>query len=110
MAEESPVGAYMAFRRGGEHRLLHLGPAFISKVIYFAGWPEHQDQIIKPLILEQYVAAALNDLADLPWPRTWNWTALYYEHYLYQAHMWALDWGCEPDVIERRLFEHGKTL
>jgi hypothetical protein len=111
LAEDSPVGAYTGWRTGGEHRLLHLGPAFFTKVIYFAGWPEHEpDRIPKPLILDQYVAAAFNQVTDMTWPRTWNWTPLYYEHYIYQALMWAAEWGCEPDVIERTLFEHGKTL
>lgn len=110
LAETSPVGAYRAFRRGGEHSLLHLGPAFFTKVIYFAGWPEQEGIIPKPLILDQYVAAALNDITDLNWPSTWNWTAGQYEHYLHLAPKWASEWRCEPDVIERTLFEHGKTL
>lgn len=110
LSEESPVEAYRAFRQGGGNRLLHLSPAFFSKVIYFAGWPEGRGQIPRPLILDQYVAAAFNEVADLPWPRTWNWSVLYYEHYLYQALMWAHEWGAEPDLVERTLFEHGKSL
>ncbi len=42
--------------------------------------------------------------------RTWNWTATEYERYLYLATEWAAAWGCEPDVVERTLFQHGKRL
>ncbi len=108
LAERSPVRAYRAFRIGGEHRLLHLGPAFFSKVIYFAGYGEHQ--LPQPLILDRYVAAALNDIAGLGWQSTWNWTPWQYEHYLLLATEWASHWRCEADVIERTLFEHGKML
>lgn len=105
---ENPVAAYIEFRRGGENRLLHLGPAFFTKIIYFAGYDERV--VPNPLILDRYVAAALNDITDLGWPRTWNWTPWQYEQYLMVAQEWASDWGTQPDVVERTLFEHGKTL
>lgn len=105
--QSSAVGGYGAFRNGGA-RLKHLGPGFFSKILYFGSWEDSPAQ--RPLILDQYVAAALNDVADLGWPRTWNWTTAQYEQYLDIAARWASEWGCQPDVIERTLFEHGKTL
>jgi hypothetical protein len=105
---ENPVAAYIEFRRGGTNRLLHLGPAFFTKIIYFAGYDVRV--IPNPLILDRYVAAAIRDLADLDWPRTWNWTPWQYEQYLMLATDWASCWGTQADVVERTLFEHGKGL
>jgi len=62
------------------------------------------------LILDQYVAAALNGVAGLGWKRTWNWTTAQYKQYLDLAAQWGNEWGTEPDVVEKTLFRHGRTL
>lgn len=108
LARQSPVAAYQAFRVDGDNRLLHLGPAFFSKMIYFAGYAVSPTP--QPLILDRYVASALNDVADLGWRSTWNWTPGQYEQYLQLATGWASDWRWEADVVERTLFEHGRRL
>lgn len=105
---ENPVASYIEFRHGGENRLLHLGPAFFTKIIYFAAYDEHV--LLNPLILDRYVAAAIRDIADLGWPRTWNWTASQYEQYLMVAMDWAAKWDSQPDVVEKTLFRHGQSL
>lgn len=106
--QTSAVAAYASFRHGGPNRLVHLGPGFFTKILYFGSWDDSPAR--RPLILDQYVAAALNDVAGLGWADTWNWTTSQYEQYLDLAAQWASEWGCQPDVVEKTLFEHGKTL
>jgi hypothetical protein len=106
--QTSAVAAYASFRHGGPNRLVHLGPGFFTKILYFGAWNDSPAQ--RPLILDQFVAAALNDVAGLGWPRTWNWTTAQYEQYLDLAAQWAAEWGTEPDVVEKTLFDYGHTL
>jgi len=101
------ISAYEAFRSGSA-RLKHLGPGFFSKILYFGSWNDSPAQ--RPLILDQYVAAALNGVAGLGWKRTWNWTTGQYKQYLDLAAQWGNEWGTEPDVVEKTLFRHGRTL
>lgn len=106
--EDNAVAAYASFQRGGENRLLHLGPAFWTKIIYFGTY--ENDIGLKPLILDRYVAKALNDVAGLGWPQTWNWNLNQYYDYLDLASTWADGWGAHDDVVERTLFEYGRRL
>lgn len=104
--QEGPTTAYASFRDGGANRLKHLGPGFFTKILYFSGWTTSPGP--RPLILDQYVANALNDIANLGWRPTWNWTTAQYEQYLGLATGWADEWGTQPDVIEKTLFRHGQ--
>ncbi len=104
-----PAAAYASFQPGGANRLIGLGPGFHTKILYFAGW-DRTPGCQQPLILDQYVAAALNDQADLGWSTRWKWTADQYEHYLDLVAGWADAWGASADVVERTLFDHGRTL
>lgn len=108
---EGAARAYKALHRGGEHRLKHLGPGFFTKLLYFGGY-DLPTGGLRPLILDQYVARALNEQADFGWRLNWQWTAAQYERYLAAAHGWAETWagGTDPDVVERVLFERGKVL
>jgi hypothetical protein len=111
MREDGPVPAYRALYRGGSQRLIGLGPAFFTKVLYFACWDRAAGER-RPLILDQFVVIALNDQADLGWKLNWAWSADQYATYLDHAHDWAIGWGkgTTPDVVERVLFERGKEL
>lgn len=106
--QDGAAAAYAAMRHGGEHRLVHLGPGFFTKILYFGAYDTASG--LKPLILDQYVAAALQEQAGLGWQSGWSWTTAQYEHYLALAGEWADAWGTTPDVVERMLFEHGKRL
>jgi hypothetical protein len=56
------------------------------------------------LILDSYVAIALNRLLELGWGK-FGWTGDQYDRYLGIAHDWAAQWDhCAPDVVERVLF------
>lgn len=103
--QTSAVAAYTSFRHGGPNRLVHLGPGFFTKILYFGSWDDSPAR--RPLILDKFVAAALNDVAGLGWAPTWNWTTAQYEQYLDLAAEWASKWGTQPDVVEKTLFDHG---
>jgi len=104
-----PVAAYDALHSNGQFRVPYIGPAFGTKVLYFSGF----DRVVgrrQPLILDRFVAAALNHLCGFDWPTTdGGWTTEQYAAYLHIAHTWADEWGCRPDVVERVLFSLGRT-
>jgi hypothetical protein len=104
---DGPVRAYAYLHGDGKNLIPHLGPSFGTKVLYFAGYGlSHGDR--QPLILDRYVALALNRLCRLDWPAH-GWTTAQYAGYLGLAHSWANAWHTSPDVIERVLFSVGKA-
>ncbi|MGW7257755.1 8-oxoguanine DNA glycosylase OGG fold protein [Streptomyces sp. NPDC054834] len=107
LREEGPVAAYYAFNN--DQHIKFLGPAFFTKVIYFAGH-EQCDGAWRPLILDRFVALALR-AADTgeKWP-TSGWTTPLYRQYLFLAHEHAQKAGVLPDQIEATLFARGKQL
>ena len=106
--EDGAVAAYRNLRRGGDTHLRGLGPAFFTKVLYFAGWDTAVSP--RPLILDRFVARAFNEQAKLSWRTNWNWTPSQYERYLDTVAGWAGSWGTTADVVERELFESGKAM
>ena len=105
---DGAVAAYERLQKGGDAHLTGLGPGFFTKVLYFAGWGAPAGP--RPLILDRYVVLALNEQAGFNWRMNWNWTADQYARYLETAANWADAWGTTADVVERALFDHGKTL
>ncbi len=97
---EGPVEAYSALR--GRLRLRWLGPAFFTKLLYFAGY-ENSTGETRPLILDRFVAVGMG----LGWPRA-GWSSERYGRYLRYAHHWAAEAGTSPDAVELALFRAGK--
>ena len=63
-----------------------------------------------PLILDRWVATALNWLRGTAWStEQGGWTPDQYAEYLEVAASWAHAWGTEPDVVERVLFAIGQS-
>lgn len=107
MQSAGPVVAYDALHGNG-NVIRDLGPSFGTKVLYFAGYDRSAGDR-QPLILDRYVAIALNRLCGFTWAEN-NWPTSNYEQYLDIAHSWASEWGnTTPDVIERCLFSVGKA-
>ncbi|TQL58951.1 hypothetical protein FB474_0294 [Oryzihumus leptocrescens] len=106
MLQDGPVAAYRTLHDRGPS-VKHLGPAFGTKVLYFAGY-NHTTEHPRPLILDRYVALALNQLCGWSWPDA-GWTADQYATYLDLAERWAAAWDTEADVIELVLFNVGKS-
>lgn len=94
---EGPVAAYAALQ--GRLKLKFLGPAFFTKLLYFAGY-DNPTGDLRPLILDRFVARGL----QAGWP-TAGWSSTQYSEYLRHAHKWA---DKDPDTVELLLFRAGK--
>lgn len=99
--------AYAYLHGHSKNLVKHLGPSFGTKILYFCGY-ESSVAGLRPLILDRYVALALNRLGGLSWPEE-GFTVSNYEEYLYLGQAWASTWHTDPDVIERVLFSVGKA-
>ncbi|MEN1889262.1 hypothetical protein [Streptomyces mirabilis] len=107
LRQEGAVRAYFAFNN--DDRIKFLGPAFFTKVLYFAGH-DHPVGPWRPLILDSVVARALRAAdAGVKWPRG-GWTTPRYSRYLSLAHDLAGEAGVLPDQVEAALFSHGRHL
>jgi hypothetical protein len=107
LGADGPVKAYAYLHGDNRNLIRHLGPSFGTKFLYFAGYDSVPGGR-QPLILDQYVALALNQMCGLSWP-TLGWSTQQYAEYLNLAHSWASEWHTSPDVIERVLFSVGKA-
>jgi len=100
--------AYWAFNN--DQRVPHLGPAFFTKVLYFAGH-DRITALHRPVILDSVVSRALkaNDAVDTSWPEN-GWTTDQYRLYVDGVHEYAQARGVLPDQVEAALFSQGKQL
>ena len=82
-----------------------LGPAFFSKLLYFAGYRRDR-RGVQPLILDAVVSRALPEAAGPARNRRWGWRAAEWMDDL----RWAADqarrsvFGGEPERVEMALF------
>lgn len=109
--EAGPVAAYALL--SGPGRIPGLGPAFFTKVLYFGHGADLGPG--GPLILDRYVAAALNDLYGWGWPLA-GWSSKQYADYLTRSAQLADKWSSltgsdvTTDVVEYSLFKWGRHL
>ncbi|MFD4903934.1 8-oxoguanine DNA glycosylase OGG fold protein [Kitasatospora purpeofusca] len=106
LREKGAAEAYWAFNN--DHRIPHLGPAFFTKVLYFAG-DEAVSGPHRPLILDSVAVTVLKELGivDERWPVS-GWKTNQYRQYLVAAHNLARQRAVRPDQIEAALFRRGK--
>jgi hypothetical protein len=100
------AAAYRSMARPGEANIPYLGPSFFTKFLYFVGWNRSADTI-QPLILDRFVALALNEIDESAWTEVGPWTHDQYQRYVEAAHgleTWA------PDAVEMRLFNKGREI
>lgn len=97
--ETSPKDAYTGFYSRNQYRIKGLGPAFYTKLLYFAAGTEVSRQQ-RHLILDQKVAKSIG------WPRKIWWSPDEYRDYL-DLIADVLDLMLEAeraDCLEKRLF------
>jgi len=113
--EEGPVAAYSCLHDGGRYRTKYMRASFFTKYLYAAdgrGDGNHG----RALILDQFVAVALNDLNDWGLPEKGGWTADVYQRWLDHAHNLARQntdrTGAlvRADTIEMAYFKHGRGI
>ncbi|MFE5108467.1 hypothetical protein [Streptomyces sp. NPDC056663] len=108
LRERGAAEAYWALNN--DQHIPHLGAAFFTKVLYFAGH-ESPAGPYRPVILDSVVSQALKDLktVDADWPEN-GWTTDQYRRHLEGVHDLARRRGVLPDQVEAALFFHGKQL
>ncbi|MFH8386861.1 hypothetical protein ACH4E7_39105 [Kitasatospora sp. NPDC018058] len=108
LQEMGAVEAYRAFNN--DQRIPHLGAAFFTKVLCFAGGDSVKGPY-RPIILDRVVSRALKDHGAVApnWPDN-GWTTDQYRQYLAAVHAYAHSRGVFPDQIEAALFSKGKLL
>jgi len=102
---EGPKSAYAALRRHKPLWVRGLGPAYFTKLLYFAGYGA-KPSMPQPLIMDNFVVKGLTALTKQPWEESQS----DYMRYLDLAREWANDLDVESDVIERRIFQIGQSL
>lgn len=109
------VAAYEAMHDGGPCRVKHMRASFFTKFLYAAdapgdGSPGHA------LILDQFVAIALNDLHDWALPEKSGWSPETYGRWLKLAHDLARKESeqtgthVRADAVEMAYFTYGRDL
>lgn len=98
--------SYRSLARSGEAHIPFLGPSFFTKFLYFVGWDRAGDKI-QPLILDRFVAIALNDIDESAWTEGGGWTPDQYERYVEAANS-VETWP--PDEVEMQLFKKGQAI
>jgi hypothetical protein len=109
LARHSPTEAFEMLHPGGRGAIAHLGPAFGTKFLYFAGAGEVGHPCF---ILDARVAAALRDLGWSSLGTRGGWGAATYTRYCRLLARWAIELssGGPPvagDQIEKWLFDRG---
>jgi hypothetical protein len=104
-AEGDLAAAYERFSRASRTRLYRLGPAFFTKLLYFAGYRRGAGGV-QPLILDSRVAGNLPPDAGGAGRRSWGWPAADWICFLRWAVVQARrpGFGGEADAVEMALF------
>ncbi len=103
VAPDALIEAYDRLRTS--HHLRGLGPAFFTKILYFAGYRRERAGV-QPLILDRVVARRLPDAAGPANRFAYGWSSSTWHGYL----RWAADQAAlpgfanQPDHVELSLF------
>lgn len=109
-----PQAAYISLADGGPNRIKHMRASFFTKFLYAAdarGGRAHG----QALILDQFVAIALNDLHNWGLPERGPWSPEVYQRWIEHADREARarsdgTRSVRPDAVEMAYFQHGRRL
>lgn len=93
-----------AFRAFAETKINRLGPAFFTKILYFAGNRESLDP--RCLIFDAHVESARPTITGLSYSSTKRTTD--YVRYCTDVHTWAERYDTTPDAVEGCLYQLGQ--
>lgn len=109
LMKSGPVEAYRVMAR--EHWVPGLGPAFLTKFLYFAGHHKEQSREVpddlEPLILDAVVSHAIHEEYQLTFGPGWG-TRRYGEYLEFMCREAHEQYKVEPDELERALFTVGR--
>ena len=111
---EGPAAAYASLNDGGPNRTKHMRASFFTKFLYAAD-TENRRATGSALILDQFVAIALNDLHGWEIPERGPWSADTYQRWIAHAEAEAItasqcDHRVRPDAVEMAYFLWGRRL
>lgn len=115
LVREGPVSAYAALHEGGPYRTKHMRSSFFTKFLYAADAPGDGSHGLA-LILDRFVAIALNDLHCWGLPEGGGWPPEIYQRWLDFAHDRAASESkrsgstVRADAVEMAYFWHGKRV
>ncbi|NHO82131.1 hypothetical protein [Micromonospora sp. CMU55-4] len=109
-----PVDAYEVLARGNECHTPYLGPSFYTKLLYAAD-ARPEAEAGTALILDQFVAIALNKVEGWDLPEQGPWDRDQYQRWLDFAHNHARNESTEdapvrPDAVEAAMFRRGRAI
>lgn len=112
---DGPVAAYAALHDGGPCRIKHMRASFFTKYLYAADAPGDGSHG-RALILDQFVAVALNSLHGWSLPEQGGWSPETYGRWLDLAHGLAHEASTKSgthvraDAVEMAYFFYGRDL
>ncbi|MBE5488557.1 hypothetical protein E3G71_001058 [Mycobacteroides abscessus] len=102
------VEAYTSMLRGHPHNLKHLGPSFFTKFLYAAD--ARNGRPGRALILDQFVAVALEAVDGWDISRSGPWGPSTYAKWIDHAHAIAAAEGVRADAVEMAYFNLGQKI
>ena len=111
---DGPAAAYASMSDGGTNRIKHMRASFFTKFLYAASAPRLGEDS-SALILDQFVAIALNDLHDWGIAEKGPWSVQTYARWLKHAASEAaaastVDQPVRVDAVEMAYFRHGRYI
>jgi hypothetical protein len=114
LRSRGPGDAYRSLLPGNRNYLVHLGPSFFTKVLYAIDGSGTEPR--NALILDQFVALALNDRHSWRIPRYGPWAPSTYDDWIRLAHSEAarasraIGRQVRADAVELEYFLHGRRV
>lgn len=114
LRSDGPAAAYAAMTDGGSLRTKHMRASFFTKFLYAADAPG-DGSVGSALILDQFVARALNDLHGWGLHETTGWSSETYQSWIDFAHAQASSHSAygkplRADAVEMAYFQYGRSL